>query len=192
MNKSIWRVLTILLLIFNISCSSSPEVEPMIFGSELHHIIPLTYRWRYAVMFDNIDGRFKHDKSDTINGVTINTFIPYTESSSKWHKRIEIIHCRVGFLMTARRYYQQMIEANLAEMCYYSIPKLCVLRKTSDDIIYEYHVLDCGKKPNRAVIGRIIHTPRNIYIISYTVKTDHLDDEQRQDMIEIIEGAKLV
>lgn len=192
MSKSIWKMVIVLLLIFSISSCSSPEVDHKNFGSELHHIIPLSNREHYAVMFDNMNGYFKHDRSINVNGVTINTFIPHTESTNRWHERIEIIHCKAGSSMTARKYYHQVIEANLADMCYYSTPRSRILRQTSADVIYEYYILNCGKKPNQTVIGRIIYTSRNIYTISYTVKTEHLDDVQRQNMIDIIEGVKLV
>ncbi len=190
MSKSIWQLFFILLLIFGISCCSSPVVNHEIFGTELHHVVPPDHRGRYAVMFDNMDGYFKHDKSVSVDGVTINTFIPYPESTNKWHERIEIIQVRSS--MTASSYYHRVIEANLADMCYYSTPRLRILRQASNDIVYEYYVLNCGKKPNQAVIGRIIHTPSSIDTISYAVKTDHLDDEQRHYMVEIVEGAKLI
>jgi hypothetical protein len=191
-NKSIWQVLVIPLLIFNIFSCSTSEVNHEIFGSESHHIIPLSQRQYYAMMFDNMNGYFKHDRSASVNGVTINTFIPQTESANRWHERIEIIHCKVESSMTVDRYYHQVIEANLADMCYYSTPRSRILQQTSNDIVYEYQVLNCGKKPNQVVIGRIIHTSRNIYIISYTVKTEHLDEGQRLNMIEIVESARLV
>jgi hypothetical protein len=94
--------------------------------------------------------------------------------------------------MTARRYYKQVILSNLDDMCYYSVPKAQMIRKGTNDIIYEYHVLNCGKKPSLALIGRIMHNGNNINTITYTVKTDYLDRNKRQYILELIEAARVI
>jgi len=156
------------------------------------HKTPPPEQEHYTLMFDNMNGYWKHAKSVTVDGVDMNTFVPKDETANKWQERIETTHCQVGQAMTARKYYKDIVQANLKDMCYYSAPKARILWQDKRRLIYEYQVLDCGKKPSKAVIGQIIYTPNNINVISYTVITDYLDPKQRAYMLEIIKSARLL
>ncbi|MCK4607977.1 MAG: hypothetical protein KAT71_00705 [Gammaproteobacteria bacterium] len=145
----------------------------------------------YAIVFNNMDGFWKHAGTARVQNVDIDTFVPQTEDSKKWKQRIEVTHVKTSKSMTAQKYYQQVVHGGLDNLCPYSTPKVKVLHNASNDIIYEYQVLNCGKKPNQAVIGRVIRTPNSINTISYTGMTDRLDDQSRQYMLEIVKGARV-
>jgi hypothetical protein len=146
----------------------------------------------YALAFDNMDGYWKHDKSISLHGVNIDTFVPQHESSDKWNERLEITHLNVKSSFSANDYYNQVIKTNLDNMCYYSVPKSYFLRHTPADIIYEYHIANCGKKPNQVVIGRIIRTQNTINNISFALKAAELTQPQQQYMMYIIESAQVM
>ena len=211
MSKHIWRFLIALLAgICLVSCST-PEpqdhhavqlTEPSstststTLGSLFHSVDqqeavpPLPSKEHYTVLFNNMDGYWKHGQTVNVKGVDLETFIPQTEFVDKWKERIEVTHVNVQGSMTARKYYNQVVQGNLNQMCYYSVPKTRLIRRTTNDIIYEYHVLNCGKKPSLALIGRIIHSGNSINTITYTVRTDHLPSNKRQYMLEIIKTAQ--
>jgi hypothetical protein len=211
MYKYIWRLLMLLLVgSCLVSCTSSkqpqavqlthptPTTTSTSLGSLFHHrepkqvVPPLPSKEHYTVIFNNMDGYWKHGQAVIVKGVTVNTFIPQNEFVDKWTERIEITHVKVERSMTASKYYNEVIQSNLNNMCYYSVPKARIIRRSINDIIYEYHVLNCGKKPSLALIGRVMHNGNNINTITYTVKTDHLERAKRQYMLEIIETTQVM
>lgn len=152
--------------------------------------IQVPKREHYALVFDNMEGYWKHGQSVSFHGVNIDTFVPQHESTDQWNERLEITHLNVKSSFSANDYYNQVIKANLDNICYYSVPKSYLLWHKSTDIIYEYHILNCGKKPNQIVIGRIIRTQNSISTIAYTIKAALLNHQQEQYMLHIIESAK--
>lgn len=206
MGKYIWRLLILsLAMVLAIGCSSvqsEPEhttatTATTPWGEFLHtdhqkEAIPLPSKEHYTLMFNNMDGYWKHGQAVTVDGVNINTFIPQNEFVDKWNERIEITHVKADNSMTAQKYYNQVIKSNLDNICYYSVPKVKFLKQNTNDIIYEYHVLNCGKKPSIALIGRILHNGNNINTITYTVKTEQLDQDKRQYMLQAIQSARVI
>lgn len=146
----------------------------------------------YALVFDNMEGYWKHGQSVSLHGVNVDTFIPQHESTDNWNERLEITHLNVRSSFSANDYYNHVIKTNLDNICYYSVPKSYLLWHKPTDIIYEYHILNCGKTPNQIVIGRIIRTQNSINNISYIIKAAELDHQQEQYMLHIIESAKAV
>ena len=134
-------------------------------------IFSCAYAFQHAILFDNMNGYWKHGQTVNSDGVTIDTYIPQSEFVDKWEERIELTHVKVKSSMTAGKYYQQVVQGNLNNMCYYSVPKVQFLRRKANDIIYEYHVISCGKKAMLVVVGRIMGSNGAVNTMTYTIKT---------------------
>lgn len=67
-----------------------------------------------------------------------------------------------------------------------------IIREREDDILYEYHFVQCAGHPDQHEIARILYGRWNIWRIAYTQKGAPMGEQERLKWIEVLSEPSIV
>lgn len=67
-----------------------------------------------------------------------------------------------------------------------------IIRERDDDILYEYHFVECAGHPDQHEIAQILYGRWNIWRIAYTQKGPPMGEQERLKWIEALGEPSIV
>jgi len=134
--------------------------------------------------------KWKHAESyEKKGGAEAFVFIPVDESLYDWTTKVEFV--KYNGVDTVLSFYNRFIKPEYGARCYYSQNKSNIIYSDYDNLLFEYHVKNCGKKPNMIIIGNIEKDGNMFESVSYVTKNDELNDQEKTYIIDFVKSAKI-
>lgn len=138
------------------------------------------------------EGAWKYAGSKQGKGEWVtNYYVPEGEDVTNWTRRFTFSDMR------RRRSSPASPEAmmiGLKELKVKECPTVVwnIIQKGDTDLLYEYHVADCGGHPTQHKIARILYAKANIWWITYTQKGSPMDEQERLRWTETLSELQVV
>jgi hypothetical protein len=137
-------------------------------------------------------GVWKYAGSKQTRGEWVtNYYVPEGESVENWTRRFTFSDLRRSHSSPAD---PETMMNGLKELKVMQCPKVVwnIIQKGDTDLLYEYHIADCGGHSAQHKIGRILYAKANIWWITYTQKGSPVDGRERQGWIEMLSDLRIV
>lgn len=137
------------------------------------------------------EGAWKYAGSKQGKGEWVtNYYVPEGEGVENWTRRFTFSDMRRGYSSPAS---PEAMMIGLKELKVKECPKVVwnIIQKGDTDLLYEYHVADCGRHPAQHKIARILYAKANIWWITYTQKGSPMDERERLRWIETLSEPRI-
>lgn len=138
------------------------------------------------------EGAWKHVGSKQGKGEWVtNYYVPEGEGVENWTRRFTFSNMRRSYSSPAS---PEAMMIDLKELKVKECPKTVwnIIQKGDTDLLYEYHVADCGRQPAQHKIARILYAKANIWWITYAQKGPPIDEQERLRWIETLSEPRIV
>jgi len=139
----------------------------------------------------NYEGAWKYAGSKQGKGEWVTDYyVPEGEGVETWTRRFTFSNVRRSYSSPAS---PEAMMNGLKEFKIKECPKTVwnIIQKGDTDLLYEYHVADCGRHPAQHKIARILYAKANIWWITYTQKGPPMDEQERLRWIETLSEPRI-
>jgi hypothetical protein len=189
MIKKYWLIIVVVSLI---GCSTTDSKVNNYSFMAANYNSPSYVKYKSSVIFDGINDYWQFFKKENISGVESTVYVPYTETDGVWSEKIQISYEHVSSKITAHKYCEQIIFSEVNDQCYYAPPNFRIIRETDNDLTFSYAMKNCGKNADQTVVGRVMRAPNSVSIITYAVKHNTVIPPPVDQMIKLVNDAKVV
>ncbi|MBN2689322.1 MAG: hypothetical protein JXR42_01785 [Gammaproteobacteria bacterium] len=184
--------------IFLAACSTAPKpyVEEAPYAAYFNQLAVMqpynatAFRGNISpVDFAGMGSHWQHERTLQDRGAKVDIFVPYGENYYNWTRQIRVTQTITNGAAGVDHYYSNVVKPTYAARCYYSKNSSKILYKNKFNLVFEYQVKNCGKKPNQIIIGRVMRSQNALSSIAYSVKASELSDMERTDMVHLVTNA---
>lgn len=138
------------------------------------------------------EGPWRHAHSHEEKGLyAIDEFVSKNETIDNWTKLVTVQNFAKK---TASPADPKSMMIGLRQSMEQRCPGVVwnIIRERDDDILYEYHLIECAGHPDQHEIARILYGRWNIWRIAYTQKGPPMGEQERLKWVEALSEPSIV